>query len=147
MNSFEEMLKTYTTEVNREVELFLPPEEGFQSTVVEAMNYSVMAGGKRIRPLLMRETYRMFGGAGREVEPFMAAIEMIHTFSLVHDDLPCMDNDRTRRGKETTWAKYGEDMAVLAGDALLAYSFETACQAFVCSHQFYYAFRGPQRSL
>ena len=88
MNSFEEMLKTYTTEVNREVELFLPPEEGFQSTVVEAMNYSVMAGGKRIRPLLMRETYRMFGGAGREVEPFMAAIEMIHTFSLVHDDLP-----------------------------------------------------------
>lgn len=134
MNSFEEMLKTYTTEVNREVELFLPPEEGFQSTVVEAMNYSVMAGGKRIRPLLMRETYRMFGGAGREVEPFMAAIEMIHTFSLVHDDLPCMDNDRTRRGKETTWVKYGEDMAVLAGDALLAYSFETACQAFVCSH-------------
>ena len=125
MNSFEEMLKTYTTEVNREVELFLPPEEGFQSTVVEAMNYSVMAGGKRIRPLLMRETYRMFGGAGREVEPFMAAIEMIHAYSLIHDDLPCMDDDDLRRGKPTNHKVYGECTAVLAGDALQAEAFGT----------------------
>ena len=77
----------------------------------------------------MQETYRLFGGSGQEVEPFMAAIEMIHTSSLIHDDLPCMDNDELRRGKPTTWVKYGYDMAVLAGDALLIYAVETAAKA------------------
>ncbi len=109
---------------------YLPEEEGLQTTVLQAMNYSVRAGGKRIRPRLMQEAYRLFGGEGEEVEPFMAAIEMIHTYSLVHDDLPAMDNDRLRRGRPTTWAKYGEDMAILAGDALLTYAFETAAKAF-----------------
>lgn len=116
-------------EVDVLLERYLPREEGFQKTIFEAMNYSVRAGGKRLRPILMWETYRLFGGSGREIEPFMAAIEMIHTSSLIHDDLPCMDNDELRRGKPTTWVKYGYDMAVLAGDALLIYAVETASKA------------------
>ena len=107
MENFNEVLKQYTEEVWKTVERYLPEEEGHQRTVLEAMNYSMRAGGKRLRPLFLREVYRMFGGQGREEEPFMAAIEMIHTFSLVHDDLPCMDNDRLRRGLPTTWAEYG----------------------------------------
>ncbi len=109
---------------------FLPKEEGYQQEIMEAMNYSVLAGGKRLRPLLMYETFRLFGGEGEDVRPFMAAIEMIHTYSLVHDDLPAMDNDRYRRGKLTTHAKYGHAMGVLAGDALLNFAFETALSAF-----------------
>ena len=89
-----------------------------------------MAGGKRLRPMLMWESYRLFGGEGAAIEPFMAAIEMIHTYSLVHDDLPAMDNDEYRRGRKTTHIVYGEDMGILAGDALLNYAFETACRAF-----------------
>ncbi|MCD8053238.1 MAG: polyprenyl synthetase family protein [Lachnospiraceae bacterium] len=112
---------------------YLPPEEGYQRTVLEAMNYSVLAGGKRIRPRLMGEAFRLFGGEGDVVEPFMAAMEMIHTYSLVHDDLPAMDNDTLRRGKPTTWSKYGEDMGILTGDCLLTYAFETAAQAFSCT--------------
>ena len=109
---------------------YLPQETGFQKTVLEAVNYSVLAGGKRLRPLLMKETYQMFGGEGKVVEPFMAAMEMIHTYSLVHDDLPAMDNDEYRRGKKTTHAVYGEAMGILAGDALLNLAFETAAGAF-----------------
>lgn len=109
---------------------YLPKEEGYQQTILKAVNYSVLAGGKRLRPMLMQETYRLFGGKERVVEPFMAAIEMIHTYSLVHDDLPAMDNDEYRRGKETTWKVYGEAMGILAGDALLNLAFETATQAF-----------------
>ena len=125
----KEQLKIYTEEVEAVIEKYLPAEEGHQKTVLEAMDYSVRAGGKRLRPLLMRETYRLFGGNGSEVEPFMAAIEMIHTSSLIHDDLPCMDNDTLRRGVPTTWVKYGYDMAVLAGDGLMIYAFETAAKA------------------
>ncbi len=98
---------------------------------MEAMNYSLLAGGKRLRPMLMNETYRLFGGEGPLIRPFMAAIEMIHTYSLVHDDLPAMDNDEYRRGRKTTHIVYGEDMGILAGDALLNYAFETAFKAFV----------------
>jgi len=129
MENSKELLKQYTDEVEQVIESYLPEEEGYQKTVLSAMNYSMRAGGKRLRPLFMREVYRMFGGEGKEVEPFMAAIEMIHTFSLVHDDLPCMDNDEYRRGLPTTWVKYGYDMAVLAGDALYGYAFETAAKA------------------
>ena len=109
---------------------YLPKEEGYQKTVLEAMNYSVLAGGKRLRPMLMQETYRMLGGMERVVEPFMAAIDMMHTYSLVHDDLPAMDNDEYRRGRKTTHVVYGEDMAILTGDALLNFAFETAFKAF-----------------
>ncbi|MFT4005011.1 MAG: polyprenyl synthetase family protein [Lacrimispora sp.] len=126
---FKEILNRRTEEVQQIVESYLPPVEGYQSTVLEAMDYSVRAGGKRLRPLLMEETFRLFGGSGNVIEPFMAAIEMIHTSSLIHDDLPCMDNDTLRRGLPTAWVKYGYDMAVLAGDGLLIYSMETAAKA------------------
>ncbi len=125
-----EELKKRTAEVEAVVERYLPAEEGHQKTIFEAMNYSVRAGGKRLRPMLMEETYRLFDGTEEAVEPFMAAMEMIHTSSLIHDDLPCMDNDELRRGLPTTWKKFGYDMAVLAGDALMIYAFETAAKAF-----------------
>ena len=118
-------------EVNTIIDRFLPQEEGYQKTIFEAMNYSLRAGGKRLRPMLMQEVYRIFGGDGPVIEPFMAAIEMIHTYSLVHDDLPAMDNDEYRRGRKTTHAVYGEAMGILAGDALLNYAYETAARAFV----------------
>lgn len=127
---FERELKERTAYAEEVIKQYLPKEEGLQASLLKAMNYSVLAGGKRLRPILMSECYRMFGGAGKLIEPFMAAQEMIHTYSLVHDDLPAMDNDYYRRGKKTTHAVYGEAMAVLAGDGLLNYAFETACRAF-----------------
>lgn len=119
-----------TREAEKIIQSFLPAETGFQKTVLSAMNYSVLAGGKRLRPILMGETYRLFGGRGEEIKPFMAAIEMVHTYSLVHDDLPAMDNDEYRRGRKTTHVMYGEAMAILAGDGLLNLAFETAARAF-----------------
>lgn len=127
---FSVLLQAKTEELDRIIQGFLPAEQGWQKTVIRAMNYSVRAGGKRLRPMLMLESYRMFGGKGAEIEPFLAAIEMIHTYSLVHDDLPAMDNDEYRRGRETTWKVYGEAMAILAGDGLLNFAFETALTAF-----------------
>lgn len=123
-------LKGRTEEIEAVLRAYLPKEDGYQCTIMEAMNYSVLAGGKRLRPMLMLETYRLFGGASRVIEPFLAAIELIHTYSLVHDDLPAMDNDEYRRGKKTTHAVYGEAMGILAGDALLNYAYETAARAF-----------------
>lgn len=119
----------HTDEAEQIITSYLPEEKGYQKTVIEAMNYRFLAGGKRLRPILMLETYRLFGGKSKVIEPFMAAIEMIHTYSLVHDDLPAMDNDEYRRGKKTTHVVYGEAMAILAGDALLTYAFETAAKA------------------
>ena len=127
---FQDKLNEKVSHINAVLETYLPKEEGFQKTVLEAMNYSVRVGGKRLRPMLMEEVYLAFGGSGDVVEPFMAALEMIHTYSLVHDDLPAMDNDMLRRGKPTTHAVYGEAMGVLCGDALLNYAFETAFLAF-----------------
>lgn len=112
------------------IKKYLPEEKGYQKSVIEAMNYSILAGGKRLRPMLMQETYRLFGGKSAVIEPFMAAIEMIHTYSLVHDDLPAMDNDEYRRGRKTTHVVYGEACGILAGDGLLNYAFETALEAF-----------------
>ena len=109
---------------------YLPEETGYPATVISAINYSVKAGGKRLRPIFMYEVFRMFGGEGEVIEPFMAAIEMIHNYSLVHDDLEAMDNDEFRRGRKTTHVIYGEGMAVLAGDGLLNLAFETALKAF-----------------
>ena len=90
----------------------------------DAMNYSLLAGGKRIRPVLMLETCRLCGGEPEQILPFAGAIEMIHTYSLIHDDLPCMDDDDLRRGRPTNHKVYGEATAVLAGDALLTAAFE-----------------------
>ncbi|MBQ0025872.1 MAG: polyprenyl synthetase family protein [Lachnospiraceae bacterium] len=112
------------------IKAYLPETLYDTNHLIESMNYSVLVGGKRIRPTLMQETYKLFGGEEKVIEPFMAAIEFIHTYSLVHDDLPAMDGDKLRRGKETTWVKYGEAGGVLAGDALLTYAFEVAAEAF-----------------
>ncbi len=128
--NFNETLKEKTKRAQEVLEKYLPEEKGCQKKVLEAMNYSVMAGGKRLRPILMEESFRLFGGTGEMVEPFMAALEMIHNYSLVHDDLPAMDNDEYRRGRRTTWKVYGDGMAVLAGDGLLNLAFETAALAF-----------------
>lgn len=124
MMDFDKELKRRTEYVEHIIYDFLPKEEGKQKIILEAMNYSVQAGGKRLRPLLMLETAKMFGKNAENIFPFMAAIEMIHTYSLVHDDLPAMDNDEFRRGKKTTHAKYGEDMGILAGDGLLNLAYE-----------------------
>ncbi len=126
------MIYPYLDQENLEKVLYsyLPAEEGFQKKLLESVNYSLKAGGKRLRPRLMLEMYRLCGGSEKVIEPFMAAMEMIHTYSLCHDDLPCMDNDTLRRGKPTTWSVFGEDFGVLAGDALLTFAFETACKGF-----------------
>lgn len=127
---FMQELEQKTRHADSVVCSYLPAEEGPDRTLLEAMNYSVRAGGKRLRPLMIESTFRMYGGRSRIVDPFMAAMEMIHTHSLVHDDLPAMDNDEYRRGKKTTHAVYGEAMAILAGDGLLNLGYETAAGAF-----------------
>lgn len=125
----EERIGLRAKEIEDIMYSYLPAVEGNQKIVIDAMHYTFKAGGKRLRPMLMEETFRMFGGKDKTVEPFMAAIEMIHTYSLIHDDLPALDNDDYRRGRKTAHVVYGEDMAILAGDALLNYAFETACKA------------------
>lgn len=128
--NFKETLEIKTNRAEAVLKKYMPRESGYQKQVLEAMNYSVLAGGKRLRPILMEESFLLFGGQGELIEPFMAALEMIHNYSLVHDDLPAMDNDEYRRGRETTWKVYGDGMAVLAGDGLLNLAFETAAGAF-----------------
>ena len=128
--NFSGEMKQKVNEIEAILDEYLPAAEGYQKQIMEAMAYSVTAGGQRLRPMLMQETFRLFGGEGKVVEPFMAALEMIHTYSLVHDDLPAMDNDEYRRGRKTTHVVYGEAMGILAGDALLNYAFETAVKAF-----------------
>ena len=133
-NDFNAGLSKRAEHVEEILKKFLPKEEGYAKTVIEAMNYSLLAGGKRLRPVMMLESYKLFAGEDADeavVEPFMAAMEMIHTYSLVHDDLPAMDNDEYRRGRKTTHAVYGAGMATLAGDALLNFAFETAINGAV----------------
>ena len=120
---FQDALNARVSTIEKVLVSALPKNITMQKTIADAMEYSLMAGGKRLRPMLMLEAYRLFGGSDEaEIEPFMAAIEMIHTYSLVHDDLPAMDNDEYRRGRKTTHIVYGEDMGILAGDALLNYA-------------------------
>lgn len=127
----KEILAQRTREIEEGFRPFMPEETGYPETVLEAVNYSLQAGGKRLRPLFMYEMYRIMGGKDESaIRPFMMAMEMIHTYSLVHDDLPAMDNDDYRRGKLTTHKKYGEDMGILTGDALLNLAYETAFWAF-----------------
>ena len=127
--NFKEELTNRVQQIEDVIFSMLPTEEGPQKQVIEAMRYSVMAGGKRLRPMLMWESYRSFGKDDEKVYPFMAALEYIHNYSLVHDDLPAMDNDEYRRGRKTTHVVYGEDVAILAGDALLNYAYETIAKA------------------
>ena len=128
--NFQEELTKKTEEIEAVIREYLPAEEGFSRTMAQAMNYSMLAGGKRLRPMLMQETFRLFGGSGKLVKPFMAGMEMIHTHSLIHDDLPALDNDDYRRGRLTTHKVYGEAMGILSGVALLNYAYETMLQAF-----------------
>lgn len=128
---FELLKQQKTEDINVFLKSFLPEETGKEAILCEAMNYSVAVGGKRLRPMILLEAYAMFGGKDTAAQPFAAALEMIHTYSLVHDDLPAMDNDMYRRGQLTTHAKYGEAMGILAGDGLLNYAFEVMSDA-VC---------------
>ena len=130
MVNFQDELNRRTEETEKVLASYLPKEEGFAKTMAQAMNYSVLAGGKRLRPMLILETLRMFGGEEKLAYPFMAAMEMIHTHSLVHDDLPALDNDEYRRGRLTTHKVYGEAMGVLSGVALLNYAYEVMFSAF-----------------
>lgn len=128
--NFKEELEQRVSKVNELIRKYLPREEGKSLTMIQAMNYSMTAGGKRLRPILMEETYRLFGGTTRAIEPFMAGMEMIHTHSLIHDDLPALDNDEYRRGRKTTHVVYGEAMGILSGDALLNYAYEVLFHSF-----------------
>ena len=129
--NFDEKLAEKVSDIEAGLKRYLPEETGYQQTIYKAMTYSVLAGGKRLRPMFMYEFYKLFHGQKEDIiRPFMAAVEMIHTYSLVHDDLPAMDNDDYRRGRLTTHKVFGEDMGILAGDALLNKAFETAFLAF-----------------
>ncbi|MDO4960891.1 MAG: polyprenyl synthetase family protein [Eubacteriales bacterium] len=136
--NFKEELKQLSAAVSGDIFMYLPEEEGFQKRIFESCNYSVVNGGKRLRPIIILSSYILCRNSGTDtlsakemsaVLPFMAAMEMIHSSSLVHDDLPCMDNDTLRRGVPSTWAKYGEDFGTLAGDGLMLYAFETASKS------------------
>ena len=128
--NFKEELRIRTDYADNVIKEFLPEEEGFNKELCEAMNYSVNAGGKRLRPILLHSFYRLFGGDSDIVKPCMAAYEMLHTYSLVHDDLPAIDNDNYRRGMPTTHARFGEATAILAGDGLLHQAYETFIKIF-----------------
>lgn len=121
---FKQLLKERINYIESLLNNYTPKEEGYQKTIMEAMNYSLKAGGKRLRPILTLESCRIVGGNEEDAIPFAIAIEMIHTYSLIHDDLPALDNDDLRRGKPTNHKVFGEGMATLAGDALLNYAFE-----------------------
>lgn len=129
--NFNEIRDEKVKEIEKTIFSYLPKEEGLQKKVIEAMHYSVKAGGKRLRPMLLKESFLLFGGTGDKADAFMAALEYIHNYSLVHDDLPAMDNDEYRRGRKTTHVVYGEDMAILTGDALLNYAYEVAASALL----------------
>ena len=127
-------MKYSTEDIEKIIYPYLPVEEGYPETVITAMNYAFRAGGKRLRPMMMKLCFDLFSKNAEDssvVGPFMAAIEMIHTYSLIHDDLPALDNDVLRRGLPTVHVKFGEDIAILAGDGLLNYAFETAAKAFL----------------
>lgn len=141
MQDFNNKLNEKTQEIEDVIYSYLPNELNKQKVIMEAMNYSVKAGGKRLRPMLMFETSKLFDKDCENVYPFMAAIEFIHTYSLVHDDLPAMDNDEYRRGRKTTHAEYGEDLGILAGDGLLNYAYEIMTKAVLESEDPYKAIR------
>ena len=127
---FKQMMSERVEYVEDILREYLPDDNELTFTITDAMKYSTLSGGKRVRAVMMLETYRMFNGKSDVIKPFVAAIEMIHAYSLVHDDLPALDNDEFRRGLPSTHYKYGEAMGILCGDALLNYAFETVAKAF-----------------
>lgn len=135
MDHFKAELKIHVNEVEAILNEFLAEQKGvYYERVIDAMRYSFFAGGKRLRPMMMLESFRMFGGKDESiVKPYMAALEMIHTYSLIHDDLPAMDNDDYRRGRLTNHKQFDEATAILAGDGLLNFAYETVSDAMVNS--------------
>lgn len=127
-NSLMEKIDFYNILVNEKMKEYIEHKE-IPSDLQEAISYSVFAGGKRLRPALLLAACEMFGGNLQEALPYACAIEFIHTYSLIHDDLPALDNDDYRRGKLTSHKVFGEDLAILAGDALLSYAFEIMSEA------------------
>jgi geranylgeranyl diphosphate synthase type II len=125
MNDIKQYLDEKKKLVERELERLLPPPTGLQKSMCEAARYSVFIGGKRIRPILLLATNEMLGGKAADALPAACAIEMVHTYSLIHDDLPALDNGQMRRGQPTVHKKIGEAIAILAGDMLLTLAFET----------------------
>lgn len=123
--SFYKELEEVKEIIDREIKKILPLGDLYQEKVVEAMEYSLFTGGKRLRPIMALKSCEMFNSNYKDAIPYALAIEMIHTYSLIHDDLPSMDNDDFRRGKPTTHKVYGEAMAILAGDGLLNLAFES----------------------
>lgn len=130
---FKEILNTKIKLVDKELKKYIPNDDNYQKKIYEAMSYSLFAGGKRLRPIIMLFVAEMFGADDNVCLPFAAAMEMIHTYSLIHDDLPAMDNDDFRRGIPTNHIKFGEATAILAGDALLNRAFETVSNFNICT--------------
>lgn len=128
--NFENELNNRVEYINSVILKYLPDEKGFVKELSSAINYSINVGGKRLRPVFIQSFYKLFGGEDDIIEACMAAMEMLHTYSLVHDDLPALDNDELRRGLPTTHKKYGEAVAILAGDGLLHYAYETFIRIF-----------------
>ena len=127
---FNDELNERAKKVETLLEGVLDIDAGKANDLLTAMRYSALTPGKRLRPILMEETSVLFLGDAPELPEFMAAIELIHSYSLVHDDMPCIDNDEYRRGRITTHAVFGEDTALLAGDGLLNYAYEVAISSF-----------------
>lgn len=126
---FEKQLKQNITEIETMLEKYIPKQTAFPPVIFEAMRYSLFAGGKRLRPMMVLEACKAVGGDAKTAEPFACALEMIHTYSLIHDDLPAMDDDDLRRGKPTNHKQFGEAMAILAGDGLLHHAMEVMANA------------------
>lgn len=133
------ILNTHLEMIENSIFDFVPECDSAYSLISDAMKYSLASGGKRVRPMLVLEFCRICGGDTAKALPFAAAVEFIHTYSLVHDDLPCMDNDDFRRGKPSSHKKYGEANALLAGDALLTHAFSALASAELSSEQIAYA--------
>ncbi len=126
MTNLEQYLSEKKELVDLELERLLPQPVGLEKSVLEAMRYGIFTGGKRVRPALVFAAYELCGGSGKAPLPAACAIEMVHAYSLIHDDLPALDNGQLRRGQPTVHKKFGEAIAILAGDALLTLAFETA---------------------
>ncbi len=133
--NFKEQMTEYIELINKQLEEYVPEKNNLQNSIYEAMRYSLLAGGKRIRPVLSLGVCDMLGGKIQEALPFACAIECIHTYSLIHDDLPCMDNDDLRRGRPTNHKVFGEATALLAGDSLLNLAFEIMSSAGIKSEK------------
>lgn len=129
MMNLKEEIEAKKQYIDNELDNILPSESAYPGILFKSMRYSVFAGGKRLRPILILAACEMFGGDDKKAAPFACAMEMIHTYSLIHDDLPAIDNDNFRRGRLTNHKAFGENIAILAGDALLSYAFEVMANA------------------